>query len=83
MDKASYLAKFKIGNPNQDVAMADVIYQGFHKKLAFPIIMSCIKAHGREYCYQTYNSIRQQPNVKNPASLFLHVISKNKITWQK
>ena len=81
MDTQNYLARFKKGNANPDHAMADQIFQGFHKKLPFPAIMKIIKMHGRQFAYETWNGIRRQENVKNPVALFLHKVGENKIKF--
>lgn len=81
MQKVNYLRKFKKGNPNPDHFVADQIFQGFSKKLAFSQIMAIIKNHGRQFAYETWNEIRQQENVKNPIALFLHKVGKNKINF--
>jgi hypothetical protein len=79
-----YLDKFTVGgNPNEDHAMADQIFQGFQKKLPFPSIMAIIQRHGRQFAYETWNEIRQQKNVKNPVALFLYKVGKNKINFKK
>lgn len=78
-----YLERFKIGNPNPEHFVADQIYQGFGKKLAFPRIMAIIKTHGRQFAYEIWNEIRQQENVKNPVALFLHKVGQNKINFKE
>lgn len=80
MNKEAYLGKFKVGNPNPDHVVADQIYNGFGKKLAFPRIMSIIKSHGRQFAYQTWSEI-SKGDAKNPVALFLWKVKNNKIIF--
>ena len=82
MNKAAYLQKFKVGNPNQDHFIADQVFQGFKRKLSFGRIMQIIKTHGNQFVYNTWNDIRQQ-NCRNPIALFLWKVKQNKIDWKK
>lgn len=77
-DLKNYAKKFKVGNPNQDHATADIVYQGFSKQIRFPLIMVFIKNHGRQFVYETYNSIRQS-KAKNPVALFLWYMKNNHV----
>lgn len=81
IDKAQYLSKFKVGNPNEDHYVADQVYVYFGKKLAFPRIMSMVKTHGRQFVLQTLLELKSS-NSKNPVALFLWKVKQNKIEWQ-
>ena len=80
MDLSTYkLKKKRIYTKEQ--LLCEEIWLYFGKKLKFSMIMNFIKTKGYQFCYETWNEIKQS-NPKNRESLFMYKIGKVKIRNQ-
>lgn len=82
MDKAKYMLRFKVGNPNPDNVLAEQVYLHFNKHIAFPRIMQMIKTHGRQAIYEIFNEVKHhEKSLEKPVALFVWKVKENKIKW--
>lgn len=81
---SSYAAKFsqpKGKAYTREQELADQInsyFKGFPRPLTFGQILSFIRRRGYQFCYETFNDIRQL-NCDNPPALFLWRMRNTKV----
>lgn len=73
--KIKSAAKPKIFTKEQ--SLADEIYFHFHKRIAFPRLMSMIKRKGYQFTYEVFNLVRHS-DCHDPVALFIWKIEKEK-----